>query len=111
VEGKIKTGKVGPEFKAIGAMTRVSDGSLKSEDGELDVTVGWGHPGQGGIRMPGDLLKAHQVLDRAVDRCYRPEAFESDRQRVEYLSALYEKLTAPFLPVAKKGRGKRAKQD
>ena len=45
--------------------------------------------------MPAPLLKAHQQLDRAVDRCYRPEPFPSDRHRVEYLFALYEKLTAP----------------
>ncbi len=45
--------------------------------------------------------KAHQELDRAVDRCYRPEPFESDRHRVEYLFALYEKLTAPLVAAAK----------
>jgi hypothetical protein len=44
--------------------------------------------------MPADLLKAHQALDRAVDKCYRPEPFDSDRQRVEYLFTLYETLTA-----------------
>jgi hypothetical protein len=43
--------------------------------------------------MPAPLLKAHQQLDRAVDRCYRPEPFPSDRHRVEYLFALYEQLT------------------
>ena len=47
--------------------------------------------------MPGVLLKAHQALDRAVDRCYRKEAFENDRQRVEFLFALYQKLTAPLV--------------
>ena len=35
--------------------------------------------------IPAPLLKAHQELDRAVDRCYRPDPFPSDRQRVEYL--------------------------
>jgi hypothetical protein len=29
------------------------------------------------------MLQAHQDLDRAVDRCYRPEPFPSDRHRVE----------------------------
>ena len=42
------------------------------------------------LTMPAPLLKAHQQLDRAVDRCYRPEPFPSDRHRVEYLFALYE---------------------
>jgi hypothetical protein len=45
--------------------------------------------------MPAPLLKAHQQLDHAVDRCYRPEPFPSDRHRVEYLFALYEQLTHP----------------
>ena len=48
--------------------------------------------------------KAHAELDRAVDMCYRPEPFQNDRQRVEYLFTLYEKLTAPLIAPAKKGR-------
>lgn len=51
--------------------------------------------------MPGMLLKAHLELDRAVDRCYQPEAFPSDRHRVEYLFALYERITAPLVAAAK----------
>lgn len=43
-------------------------------------------------------MKAHAALDRAVDRCYRRERFGSDRERVEYLFALYEKRAAPLLP-------------
>ena len=54
--------------------------------------------------MPTPLLKAHQQLDRAVDRCYRPEPFPSDRHRVEYLFALYEQLTAPLVAAAKPAR-------
>jgi hypothetical protein len=60
------------------------------------------------LAMPPALAKAHAELDRAVDLCYRPEKFESDRQRVEFLFALYEKLTAPLLPVAKSKRARRA---
>jgi hypothetical protein len=56
------------------------------------------------LTMPAALLAAHQELDRTVDRCYRPEAFTSDRQRVEYLFALYEQLTAPLLPKPTKKR-------
>jgi len=57
--------------------------------------------------MPTVLVKAHAELDRAVDLCYRPEKFESDRQRVEFLFALYEKLTAPLLPAAKPKRARK----
>jgi hypothetical protein len=58
------------------------------------------------LAMPPALVKAHADLDRAVDRSYRPQPFESDRQRVEHLFALYEKLTAPLLPAGKKARRK-----
>ncbi len=51
------------------------------------------------LTMPADLVKAHAELDRAVDACYRSQPFTSDRQRVEFLFALYENYTAPLLPV------------
>ena len=56
------------------------------------------------LTMPAPLLKAHQELDRAVDRCYRPDPFPSDRHRVEYPFALYEKITAPLVAAAKPKR-------
>ena len=59
------------------------------------------------LSMPARLVKAHTDLDRAVDVCYRPQPFESERLRVEYLFALYEKLTAPLLPTTKPRRAKR----
>jgi hypothetical protein len=49
------------------------------------------------LAMPPALVKAHAKLDRAVDRCYRPETFDTERQRVEFLFSLYEKLAAPLL--------------
>jgi hypothetical protein len=61
------------------------------------------------LTMPADLVKAHAALDRAVDRCYRKEPFHSDRERVEFLFALYEKLTAPLAPTAKPAKRRRTK--
>jgi len=52
------------------------------------------------LTMPSDLVKTHQALDRAVDKSYRKTAFAADRERVEFLFARYEKLTAPLAPVA-----------
>ena len=46
--------------------------------------------------MPVNLRKAHQALDRAVDRLYRRSPFPSDRERVELLLVLYEKMIAPL---------------
>jgi hypothetical protein len=43
--------------------------------------------------MPPALTKAHQALDRAVDRLYRTEPFPSDLERVEHLFSEYERLT------------------
>jgi hypothetical protein len=54
------------------------------------------------LTMPADLRRAHQALDLAVDRLYRREPFKSDRERVEFLLARYEKITAPALAMAAK---------
>jgi hypothetical protein len=62
------------------------------------------------LTMPAPLLKAHQQLDRAVDRCSRPELFPSDRHRVEYLFALSERLTAPLVAAAKPAQKRRRLQ-
>ncbi len=42
--------------------------------------------------MPPNLRKAHQALDRAVDRLYHPKGFTSERERVEHLFTRYEPL-------------------
>jgi len=47
--------------------------------------------------MPVDLRKAHAALDEAVDRLYRKDKFRSDRERVEHLFGLYEKLISPLI--------------
>jgi hypothetical protein len=60
-------------------------------------------------KMPPALRKAHDALDRAVDRCYRKEPFTSERQRMEFLFALYEQLTAPLVAAAKPKRERKAK--
>ncbi len=56
--------------------------------------------------MPSTLRKAHQALDRAVDRLYLRGGFNSERERVEHLFGLYEKMCAP-LAVRKKKRRRR----
>jgi hypothetical protein len=58
--------------------------------------------------MPRELVRAHSELDRAVERCYRPGPFHSDRERVEHLFRLYEQLTAPLLPTTPQKRGRRS---
>ena len=50
--------------------------------------------------MPPNLCRAHRALDRAVDRLYRRKRFASERERVEHLFALYERLRAPLAAAA-----------
>ncbi|MEY4935041.1 MAG: hypothetical protein RIS64_1400 [Bacteroidota bacterium] len=54
------------------------------------------------LTMPPDLIKAHQILDKAVDLCYRPQPFTTELNRIEYLFGLYENYTAPMFKVEKK---------
>ena len=54
--------------------------------------------------MPPNLRRAHQALDRAVDRLYRRAGFASERERVEHLFMRYEKLCAPLESTIKRSR-------
>ncbi|MRR51367.1 MAG: class I SAM-dependent DNA methyltransferase [Rhodocyclaceae bacterium] len=56
------------------------------------------------LTMPPGLVKAHAALDRAVDHCYRPQVFDNERKRVEYLFWLYGKLTSPLEYVDRRKR-------
>jgi hypothetical protein len=46
--------------------------------------------------MPAELRRAHRELDVAVDRLYRRTPFASDRERVEHLFTLYQRLVDPL---------------
>lgn len=43
------------------------------------------------LTMPKVLRDAHNKLDKAVDKAYRPKPFNSESERVEFLFELYEK--------------------
>jgi hypothetical protein len=58
------------------------------------------------VAMPSPLAKAHQRLDKAVEKAYRRE-FDDDAQRVAYLFELYQKLNAElFVDTRKRGKGR-----
>jgi hypothetical protein len=59
------------------------------------------------VTMPPDLVRAHQALDKAVDLCYRPQAFPNELSRIEFLFGLYEQYTAPMFG----GEGKKGKKE
>ena len=56
--------------------------------------------------MPPNLRRAHQAIDRTMDRLYRAKGFASEHERVEHLFMLYEKIRAP-LAAAMKAKPKR----
>lgn len=45
--------------------------------------------------MPPDLRKAHDALDKAVDRLYDPRGFATEQARVEHLLGRYAKMVNP----------------
>jgi len=49
----VTAGRIRPELKGIGVVSRVGGGALDPDKGELDLTADWGHAGQGGVCMPG----------------------------------------------------------
>ncbi len=61
------------------------------------------------LMLPG-LVKAHQALDRAVDRCYRKQPFADERNRLEFLFDLYNQYTAPLAITPMKRREKRPRK-
>ena len=48
--------------------------------------------------MPPNLRRAHQAIDRTMDRLYRAKGFASERERVEHLFMLYEKSARRWEP-------------
>jgi hypothetical protein len=63
------------------------------------------------LTMPPVLLKAHRVLDKAVDAAYGKRDFKTEAERVAFLFDLYQKYTASLLPLAAKEKkpGRRKK--
>jgi hypothetical protein len=59
--------------------------------------------------MPAALRKAHIANDKAVDKLYRRSGFKSERERVEHLFMLYEKMTAGMLAAEKKTKKRKTK--
>ncbi|MBA4139993.1 MAG: hypothetical protein H0X70_05735, partial [Segetibacter sp.] len=60
--------------------------------------------------MPPILVKAHQALDKAVDLCYRPQAFINETKRIEFLFELYDKFTSGMFAIEGKKKVSKAKK-
>ena len=59
--------------------------------------------------MPVALTKAHNELNKLVDKAYRATPFESEPKRLEYLFELYEKYTANLFTKEKVKKVKKEK--
>jgi hypothetical protein len=63
------------------------------------------------LSMPPALTKAHQDLDRAVERCYHTgKALATEQERIALLFGLYERYTAPLTAEAERLVGKAKKR-
>ena len=62
------------------------------------------------LTMPAALRRAHNTLDTAVDRCYRPQPFPDELRRFEYLFEQYERLTAPLTPQVRQKKSRRQRK-
>lgn len=59
--------------------------------------------------MPPALRRAHRTLDTTVEKLYRSAAFNTDRERVEHLFSLYERMVTPLTAETKAKRRRIAK--
>ncbi len=59
------------------------------------------------VTMPPELARAHNDLDRMVDKAYGKTVFASEMERVAFLFERYEALTRPLLPPSKPSRRRR----
>ncbi len=71
-------------------LERLAQNILNIRDENFDMTLGEMYNPE---TMPEELREAHNQLDLAVERIYRPEPFTSDEERLEHLFKLYAKMT------------------
>lgn len=82
-----------PELNAVQRkrIAECAEAVLIAREHHPEKTIAWLYDPD---TMPADLLAAHRALDVAVEQCYRSKPFTSDEERLEYLFALYEQMTA-----------------
>jgi len=68
----VTEGKVHEDLRHVAVFERIGGGTANPDEGDLDLTVGWGHAGKGGITMPGKgkIADNGETLDIYLnDRC------------------------------------------
>ncbi len=49
----VSTGNIRGDLKKIAVFTRMDGAPVNPDEGDLELTAGWGHAGKGGVTMPG----------------------------------------------------------
>jgi len=80
----VTAGAIRPELKVLAVISREGGGPLNPDDGDLALTVGWGHGGKDGITMPGK--------GKAVKRDYTPEELAAIREGAKALGLTLEQV-------------------
>jgi hypothetical protein len=80
----VTTGAVRHELRPIGRPWKGDGGQIDLAAGDLAVTAGWGHAGQGGVTMPGH--------GRLVERSYTEEEFAAFREGLSDLELTFDQL-------------------
>ena len=82
----VTTGAIRRELRLIGVITTAGRRQLDPSAGDLAITAGWGHTGQGGVTMPG--------RGRAVERPYTGLELASFREGLADLDMTMDELLA-----------------
>jgi hypothetical protein len=81
----VTTGAIRCELRPIGRPLKVDGRQIDPGAGDLAVTAGWGHAGQGDVTMPG--------RGRLVERAYTPDELALMRESLADLGLSFEQLT------------------
>jgi hypothetical protein len=80
----VTTGGIRYELRPIGPIAKADGGQINPGAGDLAVTSGWGHAGQGGVTMPG--------RGRLVERAYTPNELALMREGLTDLDLSFEQF-------------------
>ena len=81
---RVTVGNIRYELRLLGAIARVGGSQVNPDAGDLSVTAGWGHAGQGGVTMP--------ARGRFVERAYADSEIAAFREGVADLDFTIDQL-------------------
>ena len=97
----VTAGEIRPELRPVGVIERVDGRPVDPAAGDLDITAGWGHAGQGGVTMPG----RGKLVATEFDAAGNPSAYDvylNDRVRWRHVPRAVWEFTIGGYQVMKK---------